>query len=41
LTRGCRNLVQQYAKSKDVVKSGLFQKFVNEFQRIYQREANA
>ena len=41
LTRGCRNLVQQYAKSNDVVNSGLFQKFVNEFERIYQREANA
>ena len=41
LTRGRRNLVQQYAKSNDVVNSGLFQKFVNEFERIYQREANA
>ena len=41
LTRGCRNLVQQYAKFGDQTNSDLFLKFVTEFERIYQREANA
>ena len=41
LTRGCRNLVQQFAQSEEVENSGLFQKFVNEFERVHQREANA
>ena len=41
LTRGCRNLVQQYAKLGDEENSILFQNFVNEFERVHQREANA
>ncbi len=41
LTRGCRNLVQQYAGSGDVENSRLFQKFANEFERVHQRETNA
>ncbi len=41
ITRGCRNLVQQFAQSGEMENSGLFQKFVNEFDRVHQREANA
>ena len=41
LTRGCRNLVQQYIKSGDSKKSELFQSFVDEFEKVHRKEANA
>ena len=41
LTRGCRNLVQQYAKRGEKENSQLFEQFVMEFDRVQQREANA
>ena len=41
LIRGCRNLVQQYAKNGDRESSRLFIKFISEFERVQQREANA
>mgnify|MGYP001197374787 FL=1 len=41
LTRGCRNLVQQYGKLGDGDSARLFNKFVLEFENIQQREANA
>ena len=41
LARGCRNLVGQYAKSGDDVRSKLFLSFVNEFERIQQEAPNA
>ena len=41
LTRGCRNLVQQYATQGDAGNSKLFSQFVSEFERVHQREANA
>ena len=41
LTRGCWNLVQQFAQSEEVENAGLFEKFVNEFEEVHQREANA
>jgi regulator of sirC expression with transglutaminase-like and TPR domain len=41
LTRGCRNLVQQYGKLGDGDNARLFTKFVIEFENIQQREANA
>jgi regulator of sirC expression with transglutaminase-like and TPR domain len=41
LTRGCRNLVQQYGKMGDEDNAHLFNKFVLEFEKVQQREANA
>ena len=41
LTRGCRNLVQQYGKQGDADNARLFNKFVLEFENVQQREANA
>ena len=41
LARGCRNLVGQYAKSGDDVRSKLFLSFVTEFERIQQEAPNA
>ena len=35
LTRGCRNLVQQFAKVDNHSNSDLFQKFVNEFEDVH------
>ena len=41
LTRGCRNLVQQYGKQGDADNARLFNKFVLEFENVQQREASA
>jgi regulator of sirC expression with transglutaminase-like and TPR domain len=41
LARGCRNLVQQFAKAGECANSNLFQKFVTEFEEVYRREASA
>ncbi len=41
LSRGCRNLVGFYAKTGDLKKSLLFQRFVDEFEKAYQKETNA
>ena len=41
LTRGCRNLVQQFAKVNNHSNSDIFQKFVNEFEDVHRREASA